>query len=62
MSLTKFSRAFWETAVKYKGAKPEVLRDYDILKDREKGKTLTQCAIKHDVTRKTVASIQKKYR
>jgi hypothetical protein len=62
MSITKFSRAFWETAVKYKGSKPEVLRDYDILKDREKGKTLAQCAIKHNLTRKTVAEIQKKYR
>lgn len=62
MSLLKFTRNFWETAVKYKGSKPEVLRDYDILQDRKSGKTLTQCAIKHNVTRRTVIEIQKKYR
>lgn len=60
--ITKFSRDFWATAVKYKGSDPKVLRDYDILKGREEGKSITQLAIKFQVSRVTINEILKKYR
>lgn len=62
MSLLKFSRQFWETAVAYKGSDPNVLRDYDILTDLNKGKTWTQIQIKHGVCRTTIANIVSKYK
>lgn len=61
MSLLKFSRSFWETAVAYKGSDPDVLKHYDILADLKKGKTWTQIQIKHGVSRQTVSNIIHKY-
>lgn len=60
-NITKFSRSFWETAVAYKGSKPSVLRDYDLLKDRERGLTCGQLAIKYSITCTAVMDIIKKY-
>lgn len=60
--ITKFSRAFWETAVAYKGSPSTVLRDYDILKDRERGMSFNQLAIKHRVSKVTALDIVHKYK
>lgn len=62
MSLLKFSRSFWETAVAYKGSDENILRDYDILKEKQDGKTLEQIAIKHSISRRRVCAILSKYR
>ncbi len=62
MSLLKFSRSFWETAVAYKGSDKDVLRDYDILADLQRGKTWTQIQIKYNVSRQTVCNIVHKYK
>lgn len=62
MSLLKFSRSFWETAVAYKGSDPNVLRDYDVLADLAKGKTWTQIQIKYNISRDTVCNIVRKYK
>lgn len=61
MKPTNFSRDFVKTAVDYKIAQPCALRDYDILKDREAGKSLQQIAIKHDLSKQSIISILKKY-
>lgn len=61
MSLTRFSRSFWETTVKYGGSDETVLRDYDIIKAKEDGKSNTQIAIKHGISRMTVIRTVKKY-
>lgn len=62
MSLTKFSRAFWETAVAYKGSPPTVLRDYDILKDHERGMSYSQLAIRYKINRATAINICNRYK
>lgn len=62
MKLLKFSRSFWETAVAYGGSDKTVLRDYDILRDLESGKTWSQIQIKYDVSRDTVSRITNKYK
>lgn len=62
MSLLKFSRSFWETAVAYQGSEAIVLRDYDILKEKHDGKTLEQIAIKHNISRRQVCNILNKYK
>lgn len=62
MSLLKFSRSFWETAVAYKGSDPDILKHYDILSDLQKGKTWSQIQIKHGVCRQTIANIITKYK
>lgn len=59
--LTKFTRSFWETAVAYGGSKPNVLRDYDIIKDRDRGLSCGQLAIKYDITCVQVMRILHKY-
>jgi transposase len=61
MKLTKFSRSFWETTVEYGGADVTVLRDYDIIKAKMEGKSNTQIAIKHGISRMTVIRTVKKY-
>lgn len=60
--ITKFTRAFWETVVAYKGNQPSVLRDYDVLKDHEKGMSYSQLAIKYKIDRSTAIEICKRYR
>lgn len=59
--LTKFSRSFWETAVAYGGSKPSVLRDYDILKMHQNGKTCGEIAMKYDISCTAVMKIIHKY-
>lgn len=62
MKLTTFSRGFWESAVACKGAKKEVLRDYDIVKLRESGKTIGQIAIKYGFSERYIIDILNKYK
>lgn len=62
MKLLKFSRGFWETAMSYKGAHPEVLRDYDVLAMVKAGKSYSQIAIKCGVDKRTIIRIVAKYR
>ncbi len=59
--LTKFSRSFWETAVAYEGSDPIVLRNYDVLKDRERGLTYGQLAIKYSISQTMVMKIINQY-
>lgn len=59
--LTKFSRSFWETAVAYGGSKEIVLRDYDVLKEYQNGKTCGQIAIKFNISCTMVMKIVHKY-
>lgn len=61
-SLLKFSRAFWETAVAYKGSNPYILKHYDVLKAAAEGKSYSQIAVKHGIYKQTVIDIIKKYR
>ncbi len=62
MKLTSFSKGFWQSAVQCKGADPLVLRDYDLLKDREGGKTLGQLEVKYKISRQQVCNILNKYK
>lgn len=55
--IEKLSRGYWEIAVKHKGCDPIILRDYDIIKDRERGLTLGQLAIKYNMTKMNVIKI-----
>ena len=59
--LTKFTRDFWATAVAYGGSNPIVLRDYDILKDRERGLSCGQIAIKYSISCTMVMKVINKY-
>lgn len=59
--LLRFSRSHWETAVAYEGSDPLVVRDYDILKDREKGLSCGQLAIKYGITCQAIMKIINKY-
>jgi len=59
--LTKFTRSFWETAVAYEGSDPNILRDYDILKLRERGKSCGEIAIRYNITCQAVMKIINKY-
>ena len=62
MKLTSFSKGFWQSAVECKGANPNILRDYDIVKAREDGKTLGQIAIKYGLSEKRICEIVNKYK
>jgi|KBSMisStandDraft_5_1062788.scaffolds.fasta_scaffold1550942_2 transposase len=62
MKLLKFSRKFWQAAVEYKGSEPTVLRDYDVLEMVKAGKSYTQIAIRHQISKDTIIRIVKKYR
>jgi len=62
MKLTSFSKGFWQSAVECKGANKNILRDYDIVKAREEGKTYGQIAIKHGLSEKQVCVIVAKYK
>lgn len=60
-SPTNFTRDFIKTAVEYKIAEPSKLRDYDILKDREKGMSQQQLAIKYGLSRQSIINIISNY-
>jgi DNA invertase Pin-like site-specific DNA recombinase len=60
--ITKFSRQFVETAVEYGLADKLKLLHYDILKDREQGKTLSQIAIKRGINVRSVSRILNSYK
>lgn len=60
MKLTSFSRAYWEMAVACGGSKKDILRNYDIVEDRKKGKTLAQLAIKYQLSEVHICRILKK--
>lgn len=62
MRLTSFSRGYWEIAVKCNGAKETLLRDYDLVKDRDNGKTLGQLENKYGLSRQRVCEILNKYK
>ena len=47
-------------AVAYGGGKDNVLRDYDIQKDRDSGKTIGQLAIKYGLSEMQIYRIIKK--
>lgn len=60
--MTKFSRAFVQMAVEYGVADKSKLLHYDILKDVEAKKSLSQIAIKRGVSKRTVIRILNHYR
>jgi hypothetical protein len=60
--MTKFSRSFVETAVAYGVAGKLKLLHYDVLKDREEGKTLSQIAIKRKINVRSVSRILNQYK
>ncbi len=60
MKLLKFSRSYWEMVVAYGGNKENVLRDYDIQKDRDAGKTIGQLAIKYGLSEMQISRIIRK--
>jgi len=53
----RMSRSYWETAVSLGGAKKNIVRDYDILKERAAGKTMGQLAIKYGLSEKQICLI-----
>lgn len=59
--ITKFSRKFWEAAVEAGGSEKIILRNYDILMLRKKGKSLAQIGIKNHISKVAVAKVIKKY-
>lgn len=62
MKLTALSRGYWEISVKCNASDPLILRNYDLLKDREKGKTLGELAIKYGISRMQVCNIINKHK
>lgn len=57
--ITKYSKQFIQNMVNDKVAHPKTLRDYDILKDRERGLTIGQLSIKYDLHKTTILEILK---
>lgn len=57
--ITKYSKTFIENMVKEKIADPKVLRDYDIIKDRDRGLTIGQLVIKYSLSKQSIISILK---
>lgn len=57
MKLLKFSRSYWEMAVACGGGKENVLRDYDIQRERKEGKTIGQLAIKYHLSEMQICRI-----
>lgn len=57
MKLLKFSRSYWEMAKACGGGRENVLRDYDIQKERKEGKTIGQLAIKHGLSEMQISRI-----
>jgi DNA-binding NarL/FixJ family response regulator len=59
--ITKFSRDFVARMISAKAQKT-VLKEYDVLKDIEAGKSASQIAIKHNICRREVFRIKADYR
>lgn len=59
--VTKFSREFVARMMGTK-VKERVLKEYDVLKDLEAGKSAAQVAIKHNISRREVFNIKADYR
>jgi len=57
--ITKYSKTFIENMVRDKVAEPKILRDYDILKDRDRGLTIGQLCIKYQLSKPTIFAILK---
>lgn len=55
--ITKYPKDFISNLVKEKIAKPNSLRNYDIVSDRQRGLSLGQLAIKYDLTRMQIIRI-----
>ena len=55
--ITKYSKEFIKNMIKDGIASPKVLRDYEVIKDRERGLTIGQIAIRHQLHRTTVMDI-----
>lgn len=60
--LTRFSKDFIKSVICAPVAQQKVLSDYDILKDRESGMTLSQIAIRHGISRRHVCRILADYK
>lgn len=61
--LTEFSKGFIEMMAEKKIATDKnILRDYDILKDNERGLSLSQLAIKYGLHRDTIKLVVSKHR
>jgi acetone carboxylase gamma subunit len=57
--ITKYSKQFIQNMVNDKVAHPKVLRNYDIIKDRQRGLTIGQLCIKYDLHKTTILDILK---
>jgi Mor family transcriptional regulator len=55
--LTKYPKDFISNLVKEKIAKPNSIRNYDIVSDRQRGLSLGQLAIKYELTRMQIIRI-----
>jgi len=55
--ITKYPKELIQSMVKEKIAKPQSLRNYDIVTDRQRGLSLGQLAIKYDLTRMQIIRI-----
>jgi len=62
MKLTSFSRGYWEISVQCKASDDLILRDYDLIKMRESGKTIGQLSIRFDLSERQVINILNKYK
>lgn len=60
--LARFSKDFISSVIGSPMARQRVLADYDILKDREAGMSLSAIAEKHGITRRYVCKILANYR
>jgi hypothetical protein len=61
--ITEFSKGFIEMMAKKKVANDKnITRDYDILKDKERGLSLSQLAIKYSLSRQSIKDIASKYK
>lgn len=59
--ITRFTRGFIKTCVDNKVSEPTVLRDWDIIKSHNEGKTIGQIAIKFGLSKKHIHHLINKY-
>lgn len=62
MKLLKFSRSYWEMAVACGGAKDNLLRNYDIVKLKQEGRTIGQIAIRYGLSERQIINILNEYK
>jgi len=55
--IEKYSKEFIKNMVRDKVASPKILRDYDIITDRNRGLTIGQLCIKYSLTKPTILDI-----